>query len=247
MSKRIKRKYTTRDINMLTAARLVIRALQDNLDELGKIHQGWTPEFCDQLLLDIEKAEHDILGSDKKLMLRETTIELYAVQNKALKDLSIFKAQAILYMKSQSSSILNSTGYKKNYTSARRKDQESLLQMLISFKKAMQTNLKEEVLKNGFHPDLVERIINYTDRFKELCTQQEILKLQAPLTTQKHIQILNNIYQEIIGICRLASIYYDNPINKSQFNFSKIIRKMDSQNKPDKDRSPVPQEKNEIQ
>jgi hypothetical protein len=72
---------------------------------------------------------------------------------------------------------------------------------------------------------LPQRIANNAATITDLNNQQEKLKNSTKEVTGKMLTELNTLYEEIIKICRLASDFYKkDPVKKSLFTFSKILK-----------------------
>jgi seryl-tRNA synthetase len=88
----------------------------------------------------------------------------------------------------------------------------------------MSDTLREEISSQGMAPALIDKIIDYADTFREANTAQENLKESTKELTQEITTAFNAIYDEMIGICKIASAYYQyEPLKKEQFTFSKAI------------------------
>ena len=88
----------------------------------------------------------------------------------------------------------------------------------------MTDSLKTEITSQGMNPALIDKIINLADTFREANAVQENLKESTKEITQEITDTFNSIYDEIIGICKIASVYYQyEPLKKEQFTFSKAI------------------------
>lgn len=82
------------------------------------------------------------------------------------------------------------------------------------------------------NPSLIENIAGFADAVKEANVTQESLKGKTRKITHEAAEVFIGIYSEIIGICKIASKYYQNdPVKKEQFTFSKIVANLNATKK----------------
>ncbi len=79
---------------------------------------------------------------------------------------------------------------------------------------------------------MLERVIGYADSMKQANVSQETLKEETKTVSQDITVIFNDIYNEIIGICKIASNYYKyDELKKDMFTFSKVVSNMNAARK----------------
>jgi hypothetical protein len=79
---------------------------------------------------------------------------------------------------------------------------------------------------------LIDRIIGYANQLKEANVTQETLKEPSKEVSGEAVNIFNGIYDEIIGICKITSNYYQyDELKKDQFTFSKVVANMNATRK----------------
>ncbi len=223
------RKYNFRDVDMLMASKAVANSLKNNQTELIIARTNWTPEYISELETKIDDAINNYLGLDKKKDLRDATQSVGAIMNPAKRDLAFLKTQIEADFGEDAVSVLKVLGYDKYLTKVQKGDQESVIEMLYTFKKGMTEDLKSTIVLHGTNAILIERILDYTDRLKEANVTQELLKETTKEISQEALLAFNSIYNEIVGICKIASSYYQfDKIKKEQFTFSKVISNMKS-------------------
>lgn len=212
---------------MLLACKSVAKNLESYLTELGMARSVWTPEYVSQLDAKIDDAIDNYLGLDRKKELREATALLASIQAPALRDLSFLKTQIAVDFEDKAYRILKSLGFTSQLSSVQKGDQEALIQLLYTYKKNMTEELRTSIVNNGTNPLLLERIMDYADKMKDANVSQETLKETAKALSAEAIVALNGIYDETIGICKIAANFYQyEPIKKEQFTFSKIVAQM---------------------
>ena len=224
------RNYGYKNVDMLMTAKTVVESFKANLTELTTVRTDWTAAYATELSARIDAAIDGYLGTDSKRQLREATTQLTAIQQPAQRDLSFFKTQVeddFKKEKSTSNEILNTLGFTKNLRGVQRGKQDSLAQLLYTFKLNMTPALRTTITSRGLNPILIDTIIGYANIFAEANVNQESLKGFSMEVTQEMQNVFNGIYDEIIGICKKASVYYQyDHIKKDMFTFSKVLKRM---------------------
>ena len=115
-------------------------------------------------------------------------------------------------------------GFTKHLKDVQKGKHEALIQLLYTFKTNMTDDLRNSIVANGVNATLIDNIIGYADAFKQASVKQETLKESTKEITKEVADTFNAIYDEIIGLCKKASNYYQyEPLKKEQFTFSKVI------------------------
>ncbi|MCT4601722.1 MAG: hypothetical protein N4A59_02305, partial [Marinifilum sp.] len=178
------------------------------------------------------------LGLDKRKALRDATATIGTIQESAQREASFLKTQIEVDFPETKSKILKDLGYKANFRKVQFGDQEALIQLLFGIKKGMTDELKTAIVEKGTNPVLIEKIVGYASQLNDANAAQESLKETSPDVSKEAVQAFNDIYDEVIGICKIAASFYkDNPVKKKQFTFSKIISAMNAGHKPQKEES----------
>jgi hypothetical protein len=91
----------------------------------------------------------------------------------------------------------------------------------------MTDNLKNRITAKGTNPELINTLIGYATELQQANTAQESLKQTSQMVSEEALVAFNGIYNEIIGVCKIASGFYkDEPLKKELFTFSKVVAKM---------------------
>lgn len=226
------RNYKVKDVEMLLASKTIVQTLSENLEDLSIARSNWTETYASELSTKVDDAIDNYLGLDKKKELREATSKLSSIQAPALRDLSFLKTQVEVDFGKQAKEIIKKVGYDKNLRGAQQGDQEALIQLLYSFKKGMNDTLRTQIVEKGTNPDLIDRITGYANQLKEANVTQETLKETTKEVSDEAVTIFNEIYDEIIGVCKIASNFYQyDTLKKEQFTFSKVVANMNATRK----------------
>jgi len=212
---------------MLLASKTIVETLKSNLSDLSIARSNWNEEYANQLATKIDNAIENYLGLDKKKELRDTTANLAAIQEPAMRDLSFIKTQIEVDFDGEAKEIIKTLGFDKNLRAVQNRDQEALIELLYSFKKGLNNKLRENIIAKGTAPELIDRIIAYADQMKQTNISQETLKETTKELSDEALQEFNNIYDQVIGICKIASSFYQfDTLKKDQFTFTKVVENM---------------------
>ncbi|WP_282036675.1 hypothetical protein [Saccharicrinis aurantiacus] len=231
----LNRNYNYKDVDMLMASKTITKSFTTNLPELSTIRTNWTEEYALQLDSQIDDAIDNQLGVDKKKELRNATGNLQAIQLPAMRDLSFLKTQLEVdfsHDKPKLSEMLNTLGFSKHLKQVQKKDQEALIALLYHFKQNLSDELRSIIISKGINPALLDRVIGYAGNLKQANVSQETLKTETKSVSKDITLTFNTIYNEIIGICKIASNYYQyDELKKDQFTFAKVIANMNAARK----------------
>ena len=221
------RNYNYKDVDMLMASKTISESFKANLSELSAARTDWTEQYANDLVSGINSAIENNLGIDAKKDLRNATTSLGAIQVPAKRDVSFFKTQIDDDFKNDTSKrdeILKTLGFAKHLKGVQKGNQEALIQLLYAFKTNITDALRQNITAKGLSASLIDNIIGYADTFKQANITQETFKGSTKEITKEVSDSFNAIYDEIIGICKKASNYYQyEPLKKEQFTFSKVI------------------------
>lgn len=226
------RNYSYKDVDMLLTSKTIAGNFKSNIAELSAVRNDWTEEYATNLVSRIDQTIETHLGIDAKKELRDATSGLSAIQISAKRDLSFFKTQIDEDFKAEPATrneLLNTLGFSKHLRGVQKGNQESLVQLLYTFKKNMTDSIQNRVTEKGLSDTLIGNIVGYAVVFMDANSGQESLKLSTKKITKEVVDVFNGIYDEIIGICKKVSSYYQyDAVKKEQFTFSKVIGNLGS-------------------
>jgi hypothetical protein len=212
---------------MLLASRTIAKNFLANLEDLKDLRTNWDEAYAGSLVERIDSIIDNYLGMDKRKELKEATENVTQSQFSVIRDLNFIKIQIKVDLPEEAQKILQRLGYARHGEAVINKDQESLIEMLFVFKKEMTEKLKTKICSKGINPEIIERIIEYSEQIKRLNTIQESLKNTAKLVTGNVKDTFNEIYNEVVGICKIVQSYYQlEPLKQEQFVFSGIVDNM---------------------
>lgn len=222
------RAYTVKDVDLLVSASTIVESAINNKSFLQTKRSNWADPFFDDLKLRIDAATQTFLGVDSAKELRGATQALLTIQKQATKDLALCKVQIeedFKIDKTRRAEILKQLGFTDFLKKVQLGDQEGLIQLLYQFKTNLTPSLKEEIVAKGMAKATLDAIIGYADNLKMANVSQESLKGLRKTITAAGIKEFNEIYSQVMSICKIASKFYlDNPPVKEQFSFAKVSK-----------------------
>jgi len=226
----MKKSFNFRNSEMLLAAKTVSESFVENIDELSQFRTNWTRDYAEKLRQRIDYGIDNYIEMDPRKQLRDATAHLISIQVPALKDLSAIMVQIKVDFPDEADKILRELGFSTNYSKAtKHNSQEELIQLLKGFQKGMTQKLRKKIESKGVNPALIDRLIGFADSLMVANTRQEFLKESSKKVSEEATIYMNEIYNEVIGICKIAKGVFDNdPILRNQFTFSKVVRNMNS-------------------
>lgn len=240
------RNYNCKDVDMLMTSKTIAESFKANLSVLSATRTDWTEQYANDLVSRIDNAIGKNLGIDSKKDLRNATTSLGAIQIPARRDVSFFKTQIEDDFKNEPSKrdeILKTLGFTKHLRDVQMSNQEALIQLLYAFRINMTDSFRKEITAKGMNGSLIDNIIGYADTFKQANITQETFKGSTKEITKEVSDSFNAIYDEIIGICKKASNYYQyEPLKKEQFTFSIVLGNLGAARKVSAETQVQPQE-----
>jgi len=225
------RKFPGKAIELALTSKTIAGSLAYYQKELVKIRPKWDDDYVRNLDSWIDDIMESKLGLDLDRNLRQTTYQMRSVEEEVLDKLSILRDQLkVDFRGNEIAELLKSLGYIKFYEKAKDGDTESLILFLNAFRNGMTEETKEKIVSAGSSPTQIEEIIDSKEEVIESNIKQEYLKQSSGRLTAETTQTLNDLYDEIIGICKIAASYYrHDPVKKREFTFYKVMARMRAQ------------------
>lgn len=232
---RSKRRYKVKDVDMLIAASTILETAIKNKTFLQSKRSKWADPFFYSTKARVDEATRTFLGLDSAKELRQATQAVYAIQRQAIAVLSELKVQISADFnkdKLRRDEILNQLGFASFYSKSRKYEQEALISLLYQFNANLTEGLRAEIADKGTELATLDAILGFADILKTANVGQEVLKGQRKSMTAHMTEELNGIYNEMIGICVVASrLYKDNPGMKQRFSFKKVLQALNAKPK----------------
>lgn len=221
------RKYTVKDIEMLTAAGVIIETAITNKTFLQSKRTTWADPFFDDLKIQIQNTTDTYLGKDAAQNMRLASQIVYSIQATAKANLSELKVQIEQDYKNnptQKTEILTQLGYTTYHKQVQKNDQEALVNQLYQYKNNLTPTLKADIIAKGTAVATLDAITAQAQTLKDANITQETYKGTRKEITNEAIIAFNTIYDQIMSITKITRNFYKtDPIKKQQFAFAKIV------------------------
>ncbi len=226
------RKYPAKDIEMLTAASVIVENAIANKTFLQSKRTTWEDPFFDNLKTQIQTTTETHIGKDAAKNMRLASQIVYSIQATAKTNLAELKVQIEQDYKdnpTQKTEILNQLGYTAYYKQVQKNDQEALVNLLYQYKNNLTQTLKAEIIDKGTAQTTLDTITTQAETLKNANITQETYKGTRKEITNEAITAFNTIYDQIIAISKITQNFYKtDPIKKQQFTFAKILANLNS-------------------
>jgi len=224
-----KRSYPYQDGDTAIACRLAVENIKNNLDALSQVDTSLTNPYLNNLKDQCLQAMV-MLGMNPEEGMLDATLTLNNMIEPALEDLKIIKQMLkVKFDKEETGQILNKLGYPKYYKRAVNRDQEELIKMHFAFSQGMSETLKTRITATGINPVIIDRIIARTEVLYEANVRQEEAKVTARAMNNETIDFCNQLYEEVIGLCKIAySFYSKDPEKRNQFSFTRLVKNLNA-------------------
>jgi hypothetical protein len=229
------RKYSLGDAEMLITASTITESAIANKAFLQGKRSSWQDPFFENLNTRIDTSIQNYLGVDSAKALRQSTQALNIIQKQALKDLAEAKIQISEDFKKDKvkrDEILTQLGFATYDKIAQKGNHEALISLLYQFKTNLSDTLRADIVAKGTADQALTAITGYADTLKKANVTQESYKGSRGTITTTVVTEFNDIYDQIISICKIACKFYkDQPTLKDQFTYSKVANALKSKGK----------------
>lgn len=228
MTSQIKRPYRGSNADMLTVCSTIMENAEAHKSQLIAKRKKWADPFFTTVRARTDSAFPNILGVDSAKKLREKTAQVNTIMKNANSDLTLFRVQLETDFrdnKPRLNEIMTQLGFQQHYPSAKKNNQSDMVELLYKFKTNMTPELQSEISDAGTDTELITGILAYAEDFSKTNVSQESLKGGRKELTMENLAELNAIYNQVIGIARIArSIFKDSYPIRDQFSYNKILK-----------------------
>ena len=217
-------------VDMLIGSRVLCENFKTFKPQLTAVNTKWEDPFIGDLETRINKAIDKHLGIDSKSLQKVATGDIQELQKEAGEKLALFKTVLSVNFESNKDRlqwILDTLGFTTHLKNVQNDDQEALIQLLAQFKENMTPDLTTEITDTGMAADIITGITDMAQNVREADVTQEKLKEESKTYTEEAIKEFNEIYTEIIGICKVGhKLFKSDKLKAEHFSFAHIIQAM---------------------
>lgn len=222
------RKYRGTAIQMLLALRLIADNALTIIDKVKAMRPKWDDKYFQDLIATITTILKDDFALDATLIVKEKTEEVQAKESRAKNLLQKVKTQVEIEFRNdpvKCKRILTALGldFVKRITDA---PQDKLIEILVAFQKNLPGSIKTDLLATGMDEQTFTEIVALADIFYNLNAQQEVLKAGRKDMSDSLINKLNDIYDEVITISKMASALMDSKLDAQKLSYSVALKQV---------------------
>ncbi len=211
----------------LLACRTICQAFAENIFELAHLRSEWNFQYAESLRKRVSKILEDHF-SDENNQLHPDKINAWReLMISALTNLAIIRASVKVDFKEDKEFLkifFEKVGYAQYFSDAKNGDHVSMYHFITAFANNLTDELLEKIVSGGLDRNVVVRIVENAkalDQFKECF---EVIT-DPNLVDEEGRRLLEQVYEEIQDICRIATAYYYfDPAKRESFNFFKALR-----------------------
>jgi len=217
-------------VEMLTTADIIVETAIEKKDVLIAERPFWADPFFPKLKQRIDGDFTTILGVDNAKALREASAMVFGIQKNAMAKLSGVKVQIEVDFeddKARRDEILTQLGYTNYFKDVQKKNQSALVGQLFHLKTNLTPELKTTLVEKGTSPASLDLLVSYADEMKTKNIGQELLKENRKELTLKDIIELNDVYKQVIGVCKIVQrLFKGDQLLKQQFSYNRIRKQL---------------------
>lgn len=219
------RQYSGKDIDMLNTCAAIINSALSYRDLLVAQRPVWRGQYFQGIANRISAIRTNYFEkrSDDQTPAK---IESKRLVEQILYDLTVFRVQLNEDFKKEKvrrESLLKELGFKEYFQKAKLEDIHALKELVKKFRSGVNDVMKAEFIAKGMHPELLTRIFSYVSKLKDIEPVAISTRENKKVLTIEVVTALNEIYDEVISICKIAkTILQNDPQKKDEFNFSKV-------------------------
>ena len=220
------RQYKGTDAQMLMASGQIADRGIEHVEVLSARRPQWKDPFFPDLKAKITAALSKNIGADTLSQVKDATTiveETLSAAHRGLMDLKVEIEVGFRKNPTRMNSLLTNLGLNK--LTAKNSKQSSYVDMLFTLKSNLTPTVKAELVEAGANPAAIETLLQQATLLINANDTQESLKVNRKSTNATNVDELNDIYEEVISVCKLVSTYFvGNKELLEQFSFNSALK-----------------------
>lgn len=220
--------YGSSAIVMLVAAGTVCENVREFMETFTTERPEIKEEFIDAFENDINDALKKYFGINSHTQVKAATQVVKKIAKIAVDDLGLFHVQLVGDFKNEKERrdfILSQLGFTKFWKKAQNKNQTALIELLLTLKNNLTTELRTEITAKGLNPTRITAVLAHAETLKQANITQESLKGVAKVQTASSNAAFNAIYDKAINLCSLGKkLFKNDKTKKAMFSFRALER-----------------------
>lgn len=220
--------YGSSAIVMLVAAGTVCENVRELIEQFTAERPEITNLFIDAFEKDVNDALKKYFGINSHTQVKESTQVVKKIAKTAVDDLGLFYVQFVGDFKNDKERkdfIASTLGFTKSWKKAQKKNQTSLIELLLNFQNNMTPELQAEITAKGLSLARITKVLAHASTLKDANVTQESLKGVAKMQTEASNAVFDGIYDKAVNICNLGkSLFKADKAKKAMFSFRALER-----------------------
>ena len=215
----------------LLACRSIAQAFTENIFELAHLRNDWNIGYAESLKGRVLQILGNHLSNGKQKLHPDKINDWREFMISALTDIAIIRASVKVDFKEDKEFIKEffaQTGYTQYFSDAKNGDHVCMYNLITTFANNIPPGLIDKITHGGLNINVIKRVIGDAkelDKFKDCF---EVIS-DPTLVDDNGRKLLEEVYEEIQDICRIATAYYYfDPVKRELFNFFKALRNIQS-------------------
>lgn len=234
------RKYKGTDAQMLMATGYIADRGIMHVEVLSARRPQWKDPYFPDLKVRITAAFSKNIGADTLWQLKEATATVegtLSAAHRGLMDLKVEVEVGFRKNPTRMNALLTELGLNK--LTAKNSKQSSYVDLLFTLKSNLTPAVKAELVEAGANPAAIDTLLQQATQLIASNDEQEALKVNRKNVNKVNVEELNDIYDEVISVCKLVGTYFvGNKELLEQFSFNSALKAQGYVPSPKKDTAP---------
>ncbi|GEM_PF-5605439 len=228
-------KLNHRPGDLLLAARNVIYATKDHIEELEALRSFINRDYVSELEQKINNAIKSNLGIEENHAPVLWVRQINSIRIPALRDISFLKTQIEQDFKKDKEykKILDKLGITDHLRNSVNGNRQSFIELMYSITRELKGKTKTKIVNKGTPEELINRIVNYTSGLDLGSMRKKSKKKLSPNTMSiANKKEVEDIITEVNNICKIASNFFQyDPLIKQRFIIDIIVKNLSTTRK----------------
>lgn len=224
------RTYPYPDALVLAAGKVVASSLRCCIKELSDIRSVWKRDYITSLDTRLDTAFVDILSCNIEDIHRFLKSDIYDLLQQIAFNLTCLKVQVEVdnsHNLERLAELKKHLGFSRFNQKFSKLSEEKLVLLLNLVVDGLTPAIRIELQNNGVSSYLLSKIEKQAALINDIKQVQSFLLQPNQKLTAENIATLNSLYNEIIGICIVATAYFEEkPKKRDRFNFLMIVNRL---------------------
>jgi len=218
--------YGYNDTLMLLSCDYVVDRCIEHEDVLSARRPQWKAPYFTTLKGNINKALVENIGSVDLANLKAATATVTGTISLAYRGIMDLKQEVEVDFRKNTvrrDYLLSILGF--DTLNTKNLSQRVMVEALLTIHKNLNDPIKQELVAAGANPAAIDELKAYAMKVVEANAIQESLKVGRKDNGKANVEVLNEVYDEVISICKLASTYFlGNKDLEDKFNFLTALK-----------------------